>query len=104
MEPAVAIRPSPEQDGSADRLLGRALQNAARLEQARQLFRAPSGASPRDVRAASNLAVTEYYFGDTDATIRGLERARALDPTLEVARTGLATVRSAASTTEHCPQ
>lgn len=101
---AVAIWPSPEHDLLVDCFLRRALQKAAQLKEARQLYRALSEASPRDARAASNLAVAVYCFDDADAAIRSFERALALDPTLEMARTGLATVRSAASTTEHCPQ
>ena len=98
---ALAIDPD---DAAAISPLAAMLFQQKRYEEARELYLALTESSPGDAQAAANLAVTEYYLGQTDEAVRGFERALALDPTLELARTGLATVRSAASPPVERPQ
>ena len=91
---ALSIDPN---HAAAIRPLAAMLFQRQQYEEARDLYRSLTKISPGDAQAAANLAVTEYYLGRTDEAIRGFERSLALDPTLELARTGLATVRSAPS-------
>ena len=64
-----------------------------RYEEALGLYQKLVGIKPDSAQTHSNLGATLYYLNRPDEAIRSFERALSLDPSLEVARTGLKDMR-----------
>ena len=64
-----------------------------RYEEALSLYRTLEEIRPDSARARSNVGAALYHLGRLQEALQSFERALALDPDLEVARTSLAAVR-----------
>jgi len=66
---------------------------AKRYRQALELYRTLLEKNPDEASTHADIGATLYYLDRTEEAIRSLERALALDPSLEAARTNLEKIR-----------
>ena len=64
-----------------------------RYRQALELYRTLLENHPDEAATHANIGVTLYYLDRTEEAVRSLERALALDPSLDSARTNLEKIR-----------